>query len=56
MTDWGLHGDRFAEFQGGADGLFHLAAELRQFPGDSAIAATKNLQPVEFRLELVDLL
>ena len=52
----GLHGDGFLEFQGGADELFHLATEVRQFPGDFAVAALEGLQSVEFRLELVDLL
>jgi len=56
MRDWGLHGDGFLEFQGGADELLHLTAEVRQFPGDFAVAALEGLQPVEFGLELVDLL
>ena len=52
----GLHGDGFAEFQGGFYELLQLAAEVRQFPGDFGVAALEGLQPVEFRLELVDLL
>jgi hypothetical protein len=56
MTDWGLHGDGFAEFQGGADELLHLATEVQQFPGDFVVAALEGFEPVEFHLELVDLL
>ena len=51
-----LHGDGFAEFEGGADELVHLATEVWQFPGDFAVAGLEGFEPVEFGLELVDLL
>ena len=51
-----LHGDGFVEFEGGADELFHLTSEVAHFPGDFAVVAPEGLQPVEFRLELVNLL
>ena len=56
LAGTGLHGDGFAEFQGGADELLHLAAEVRQFAGDFTVVALEGLQPVEFRLERVNLL
>lgn len=52
----GLHGDGFAEFQGGAYELLHLAAEAAQVLVDFGVAAPEGFEPVEFRLKLVDLL
>lgn len=51
-----LHGDGFAESQGGADELFHLAAEVPHFLVDFGVVALEGFEPVEFRLEFVDLL
>jgi hypothetical protein len=47
---------RVAECQGGADELLHLAAEVAHFLGDFVVAGLEGFEPVEFRLELVDLL
>ena len=52
----GLHGDGFAEFQGGGYDVPHLAAEAAQVLVYFGVAAPEGVEPVEFRLKLVDLL